>query len=466
MDSRRLRPSLLGLIAAGLIAVGCASTDDGRIKVYSGNPHYWEYKGEPLLLLGGSDEDNLFNNPELMTDNFETMSRVGANYIRGTLSYRDEGNVFPYLKNGDLFDLERFNPEFFSRLEDCCRQAEARDIIVQIEIWPTFDFYRDRWPQSPYNPAANVNYTTENTKLVTEWDYHPARRVQPFFYSPPGLNHDRTLLRYQEAFVKKVLDITQSFPNILYCLDNETKAPAGWPLYWGAFFKKEGDKRGIDFQLTEMWDPWDLTDSMHRLTYQHHGFFSYADVSQNNWQVGQTHYDRLMFYRGLLDEQPGGPRPMNNVKVYSRQGGGKPNSVPITVDRWWQNVFAGCASTRFHRPTGGIGLDTTAQKVIQAARTFTDSFDIFSCAPHPDLISNRDDNEAYCLADPGVTYALYFPKGGEVTLTVPAGKGCRLRWFDPENASFMEAETNTDGGEVELKSPNRNQTWLVLVEVN
>jgi hypothetical protein len=33
--------------------------DDG-IKPYSKNLWYWQYKGEPVVLIGASDDDNLF----------------------------------------------------------------------------------------------------------------------------------------------------------------------------------------------------------------------------------------------------------------------------------------------------------------------------------------------------------------------------------------------------------------------
>ena len=33
---------------------------DGFIKPYHKNPWYWEYNGEPILLIGAGDEDNLF----------------------------------------------------------------------------------------------------------------------------------------------------------------------------------------------------------------------------------------------------------------------------------------------------------------------------------------------------------------------------------------------------------------------
>ena len=36
------------------------TADQKRIQPYPANPFYWQYKGEPVLLLGGSVDDNLF----------------------------------------------------------------------------------------------------------------------------------------------------------------------------------------------------------------------------------------------------------------------------------------------------------------------------------------------------------------------------------------------------------------------
>jgi len=452
------------LLSAQARKAGGSKSD--RIAVWPKNHHYWQYKGRPVLLLGGSDEDNLFNNPDLMMRNFETLKKIGGNYIRATLSCRDEGNVWPYLKTKDgRYDLNRFNPEFWKRLERCCREALARDIILQIEFWATFDYYRDLWLRNPFNPKNNINYTTKNTRLVETWPHHPAARVQPFFFSTPGDNNDRVLLRYQEAFVRKVLEVTLPYPNVLYCLDNETRAPEQWAVYWGRFIRDEARRRGTTAQVTEMWDIWDLHHSDHARTYRHPEIFSYTDVSQNNWQVGQTHYDRLIWYRRNLEHQPGGIRPMNNVKVYGLLRPRQPLDPALNLDRWWQNIFAGCASTRFHRPPSGLGLSPKAQEAIRAARIFTSAFDIFASEPHPELLDDRSPNEAYCLAKPGGFYALYFPTGGEVVLRVPSGeKTYAIRWFDPVKAAFAASREAKAGSTLRLKTPDTKQTWLVLVE--
>lgn len=456
------------LLFSGIVSYGQNADNRDRIQPWGENPHYWQYGGKPVLLLGGSDEDNLFNHPALMRDNFEKLERCGGNYIRGTLSCRDEGNVWPFLRKDSRYDLDSFNPEFWARLENCFREAARRGIIVQIECWATFDYYREFWAENPFNPVNNINYTTENTKLVSEWDHHPAANVQPFFFSIPQKNNDPIVLKYQERFMQKVLEVSLPYGNVLYCLDNETKAPEEWAVYWGEFIKRQAAERGVTAHVTEMWDAWDLRDDHHRRTYDHPEIFSYTDVSQNNWQVGQTHYDRLIGYREMPAKQAGGIRPMNNVKVYMRQGGGKPNDESINIDRWWQNVFAGCASTRFHRPTGGIGLSDSAQSVIHAARVFTSSFDIFHSEPTPDLLSDRSENEAYCLAIPGQVYALYFPNGGDVLLDVgSADRSYSIRWFDPHSAQFQESQSlEIDRTQVRLTSPNTKQTWLALVEAS
>ncbi|WP_194775437.1 hypothetical protein [Pararhodonellum marinum] len=35
------------------------------LRPYTGNPAYWRYKGQPVLLLGGSKHDNLFQSDSL-----------------------------------------------------------------------------------------------------------------------------------------------------------------------------------------------------------------------------------------------------------------------------------------------------------------------------------------------------------------------------------------------------------------
>ncbi len=56
---------------------------------------------------------------------------------------------------------------------------------------------------------------------------------------------------------------------------------------------------------------------------------------------------------------------------------------------------------------------------------FMTSFEWWKADPHDELVNNG----AYCLAEPGRTYAVYLPKGGEVTVQLEPGS-YRAGWFN------------------------------------
>ena len=61
---RRMRHFRVTAIVA--LALACyrapvlVADEGGPIQPYRENPWYWEYKGKPLVLIGGTDNDNLF----------------------------------------------------------------------------------------------------------------------------------------------------------------------------------------------------------------------------------------------------------------------------------------------------------------------------------------------------------------------------------------------------------------------
>ena len=94
----------------------------------------------------------------------------------------------------------------------------------------------------------------------------------------------------------------------------------------------------------------------------------------------------------------------------------------------------------------------------------TDEMDIFTCAPHNDLLSNREPNEAYCLARSGREYAVYFPNGGDVFLDI---QGLRqpvtVRWLDILKSTWQRPEVVQGGSKLELRCPSRGY-WVILVQ--
>ncbi len=147
--------------------------DDVSIQTFSGNPFYWQYKGEPKLLLGGSWQDNLFNHPSLLEEHLDVLVAAGGNYLRNTMSHRNAGNIFAYVQRDGKFDLDEFNPEYWERFDNFLRMTYDRDIIVQIEIFDPWDRFAESfnaqslggWSKHPFTPADNGPLTGKNEGL-------------------------------------------------------------------------------------------------------------------------------------------------------------------------------------------------------------------------------------------------------------------------------------------------------------
>jgi hypothetical protein len=462
----RLRGAFGPAVVAAILALAAAlpnaqaQKEDDRVRPYAARPTYWEYGGRPVLLIGGSVEDNLFQIPDLAA-HLELLKSAGGNYVRNTMSSRDDGNVWPFAQDArGLYDLSRPSAEYWRRLEELLRLAHEREIIVQIEVWDRFDFAREPWKLNPYNPANNVNYTAAQSGLATEYPNHPGRNDNPFFRSVPALGHNTVLLEFQRAQVDRMLAISLRFGNVLYCIDNETNGRPEWGSYWARRIREVAGKQGVEVHTTEMWDAWDLSDPMHAHTFDHPDLYTFVDVSQNNHQKEQTHWDNLQQARERLASQP---RPMNSVKIYGADTGPYGTDRDGT-ERFWRNLVGGLASVRFHRPPSGLGLSTQAQAHIRSARMLADRFDFTRATPDSasSRLLDREPNEAYLTSGDG-RVAVYFPDGGSVRLDLRGTvTGLIVRWLDVEQSQWKEP-VPIEVSPVPLNPPG-NGHWVALVE--
>jgi len=457
-----LRLGALFLPAILLIAGASAmAAEDGRIHPYAENPRYWQYKGRPVLLLGGTDDDNLFQwEAERLAAQLDLLVSIGGNYVRNTMSDRDEDNVYAFARVGDRYDLDTWNEEYCRRLESFLRLAADRDVIVQIELWDMWDLMRGNWTRHPFNPLNNINYTAAESGLLTEVPFAPAEKPTKhnFFHTVPELENNTRVLRTQEAFIERVLEISLPFPNVLYCINNESGEPPEWSRYWARFIHQQAKECGVTAQVTDMRRREDITHATHRTVYDDTEVYTFADVSQN---TGYQIRDRRLQYRRLLDVRKylgDAPRPINNVKIYNDHLGGAP--------KFMRNVFAGLASTRFHRPvpwnggTRGLGLSDEAQRILRSVRAFTDALDWFVCEPRPDLLSH--DDGVYLMAQPGRQYALGFDGGGSVDLDAHALPGpAELRWINMREGKWINGG-RIEPGRISVQTPG-DGLWMAIV---
>ena len=456
-----------------------AVAESGAIDVDPRSPWYWNYKGKSVLLLGGSWQDNLFNHPTRLEEHLDVMAEYGGNYLRNTMSHRNAGNVFAFEQDENgLFDLNRFNGEYWERLRRFLDLTMARDMIVQIEIWDPWDHYEDHqsfggWSHNPFNPANNTTYTVETSGLPTIVDYPPVGRHtgHPFFRTVPALDDNALVLQYQRAYVDKLLSISLSYPNVLYCMHNETGEAVEFGDYWADHVRQRALDVGVVVHITDMRRNENVRSEDHAHIYEHPERYTFLDISQNNAfpGLGQGHYDNILFVRERIAANP---RPINNNKNYGATRHGEEESVA----RMGRMVFAGAASARFHRPHPiedpekmyeksefGLGLSERARHIIKSLRMATDELDLALMAPRNDLLSDREENEAYLLAEPGRQYAIYFPGGGSVTLDMSPAEGAwQYRWINLDVAEWQEYRNVQQQGRLTLTSPSEGH-WIAVI---
>lgn len=467
--------------------LAAADANAVRIRPYAANPRYWQYRGEPVLLVGGSKDDNLFQRPDLK-EHLDEIKAAGGNYIRNTMSDRrtvpkllDSGSadvvgfeVFPFrqLPSGE-YDLNRWNDEYWVRLENLLRWSRERDIILQIEVWDRFDFTDHRgfgaWAAHPYNPANNINYSSKEAGFAHEYaKKHPSRDQQPFFHTIPGMAAYRpsydAVRKYQERFVDKLLSYTLPYGNVLYCMDNETSTPPEWGLYWINRIQQRAADRGVDVYTTDMFDHGyapETSDNI-RIALDRPKQYSFIDISQvNSRNFNEDHWKRLQWYDQEIRKHP---RPLNNTKIYgsgeTSWGSGTPEDG---IERFWRSIMAGCASARFHRDGAGNGLKANAKASLAAVRKVESLVKFWDVHHRNDLLQDREADEAYLTCQPGNSYVLYFTDGGAVGLDLNAtSHDFSLHWVNIGDGKWG-AKLRISGGKIRPISAPGEGPWVAVL---
>ena len=458
------QPAMLVLATALLLSCTAQARQENSnsdpIDISRSHPSYWSHKGEDILLLGGSVQDNLFQIPNL-EEQLDMLASAGGNYVRNTMSSRDSGNVWAFhqLENGQ-YDLDRWNDEYWRRFETFLEETAKRDIIVQIEIWATFDYYRDNWDINPFNPKNNINYEPRRSKLPEVVDTHPIFTENNFFRSVPGQMALAQVLWYQQQFVDRILSYSLRHGHVLYCMDNETSVAADWGRFWAVYIQKQAGLAGRKVHTTQMWDPWELSHPFHAETFDNPDIYTFVDISQNNHQSADAHWNNGLLQFERLKNMDN-LRPVNNVKIYGNDGGAH-KTTRDAIENFVKNVLMGCASARFHRPTSGQGLNETARGVIKSMRELSDKMDFFNGAPHNTLLLSREPGEAYCRAIPGKEYAVYFPERGSVEIDLSGMRAPRIEWLNLLNSRWMEPKT-LESGLVMIETPDDDH-WVALIK--
>lgn len=154
------------------------------LRIHPENPHYFEYKGKPAVLITSGMHYGAVLNLDMDYDRYlEVLDKYGFNLHREFIipcfewqtdeNWRKEQtplsprpgkllspyarSVIPGAKDGlNKFDLDQWNTVYFDHLKDFCRKAYEKNIITEIVIF-TVLYGEGAWETNPLNSKNNIN---------------------------------------------------------------------------------------------------------------------------------------------------------------------------------------------------------------------------------------------------------------------------------------------------------------------
>ncbi len=448
------------------------------IRLNPANPHYFLYNKKPVILISSAEIYGAVLNLDFNYKKYlDALAAGGANYTRiyagayfeqadkwfknQSLGPADNRHCLPwgrsgvagYIKGGNKFDLDKWNPEYFERLKDFIRYAEEKGIIVEICL------YNAQKPWTWDYQPMNINCNTNNVGNCKHNDFQTLKEPK--------------LVNYQKAYVRKITEAVNEFDNIiLEIIDEPTIISGNGPgsmaidvVPW------------ISEMIRTVKDTESALSKRHLIAQQVEGgaaqgivdFSNDIDLSviigqyawQNVNQVGALKLLDTKYKIGKLIE-------FNETVIFPT---GYKNGNPIDNSRVeaWEFIVGGGGSynqlSSLYITGNEDGSGTENEKVlkqIKALRQFIESFDFTKMKPNTSFLCSHDSNEfkIRSICEPGKQYAFYIhhsknPNNNETLFSyyeVEPGRykqdlifnvlpgTYRADWINPSNGNVIRAE--------------------------
>jgi len=199
------------------------------IALHPDNPHYFLFQGKPTILIGSTEHYGAVLNLDFdyvayldelaaadlnVTRTFsgiysEPMGAFGIS--KNTLAPSEGKLICPwarsnqpgYANGGNKFDLNQWDPAYFSRLKDFIKEAGKRNIVVELDLFSNF-YDTLQWKLCPLYIQNNINQTgnIEDHKEIL------------------SLRHP-DILAVQEKMARKIMNELKDMDNLYYEVCNE-----------------------------------------------------------------------------------------------------------------------------------------------------------------------------------------------------------------------------------------------------
>jgi hypothetical protein len=451
----------------------------GPVRLLPENPHYFEYKGNPLVLITSAEHYGALLNQAFDYEKYlETLARDGMNYTRifagtyaelpgesfgiqhNTLAPQPADFLTPWDFTPDgsgrkTYDLNRWNETYFARLHRLMEKAAELDIIVEFTFFTSI--YRDEhWDISPENPQNN-----NIDQSITRQQAHTP--------------DNGPLMQYQEKLVRKLVNELNRYDNFFFEIQNEPWADHNVPVY-NIVNKEDLVEKDwtykVDFasQASLEWqeiiagfisDEESHLEKKHLIAQNYCNYkaplmgigenisilnFHYAWPEAAEWNYG---FDKVI---GFDESGFAG----SGDQVYRRQawrflmsGGGLFNNLDYSFFTGYED------GTLANKAPGGGSPEL--RKQLNVLKEFMHGFDLANLKPDKFSVKHAPGMIPYLLSDPGKAYALFLQavgvESGELLLRVPEGN-YSVSWISTLTGEIIRSEKlDVIDGELSLVVP-------------
>jgi hypothetical protein len=424
----------------------------GALRIHPRNPHYFEdpRTGQPVLIASYSNIVPTSTNFDYVADIEERRrNRIGYCRVWHFLPWEEEAAIWPWERSGtpgaymggrggNKFDLDVFNPIYWSRMRDALLRAYMAGIRAQIHLFdrvamsPGDD---SRWGGNPWAAENNVN----DLEVPSA---RPPSDGTPDFYFFTGKPRLRS---QQERYVRKMIDETIAFPSVFYEIENEhwQDDRTEWATHYGQFVK---DHIAANYPDTPR------LVSYSSLEPDLEALFDAPAIDVINKHFGNEVEDDPALLNDYLE-----PRWPRNKPINVDEFANGVTDTDLLREMCWTILTSG---GHFHVEDAEPASDPFG--VVERIRLFLvgSSWDFLGAAPNRQLVTS---GRGYCMAQTGVEYVCYFPEGGSPRLVLPPGE-YHESWWDPRVGAFARtASFSHPGGERELTTPDERDWALQLV---
>jgi hypothetical protein len=461
MDMRICGTSII-LVTALLAACGATP-----LRVHPENPHYFEFRGKPAVLITSGEHYGAVLNPdfdfrayldELAQHRFNHTRLFSGTYREVPGSFNIVGNTLApapgkytcpwarsdqsgYFDGGNKFDLTRWDTNYFARLKEFVRDAGQLGIVVEINLFCTM--YGDElWKASPMNAANNVN----NIGHVDRSEVYALK--------------EKALTDAQLAVTRKVAQELHTFDNVYYEVCNEPYERGGMHPDW---------QNRIVAAIVEAEAK---VPNKHLISINHpHGRIEKPNpaVSIYNFHSARPEFVTTNY-------------PLNKI-IGDNETGGSARDDATYRKEGWQFILAGGAifshldfSFATEHPRGTFtdhkapgGGSPALRKQLAALKRFIEGFEFIRMRPDTSVIKSGvpEKGQAFALMEAGVAYAIYLTGRGPVELAVELPEGnYRAEWLRTRDGTTHGAQTfRHEGGVKKLQSPEFSEDIGLSIKV-